>query len=223
MENKMDQNKKSPVPGVRSCVDCGTINCRDRNKTWPEFCLTTEMTQEERDELIRLYTEDEENARIMQNAAAVESEFYCMITRVEEIVEFAKRIGAKKIGIATCSGLIDESRIFARILRLNGFEVYAAVCKSGSIPKTEVGIPEEHQLSGPIMCNPIYQAKMLNKAKTDLNVAVGLCVGHDSLFYKYAAGLCTTLITKDRVMGHNPAAALYQVNSYYKRLLKPRG
>ena len=116
----MDQKKKSPMPGVRSCVDCGTINCRDRNKTWPEFCLTTEMTQEERDELISLYTEDEENARIMQNAAAVESEFYCMITRVEEIVEFAKRIGAKKIGIATCSGLIDESRIFCEILRLNG-------------------------------------------------------------------------------------------------------
>ena len=65
--------------------------------------------------------------------------------------------------------------------------------------------------------------KMLNKAKTDLNVVVGLCVGHDSLFYKYAEGLCTTLITKDRVLGHNPAAALYQVNSYYKRLLKPRG
>ena len=31
--------------------------------------------------------------------------------------------GAKKIGIATCIGLIEESRIFARILRLNGFNV----------------------------------------------------------------------------------------------------
>ena len=70
------------------------------------------------------------------------------------------------------------------------------------------------------MCNPILQAKLLNRAKTDLNVVIGLCVGHDSLFYKYAEALTTTLVTKDRVLGHNPAAALHQADSYYhKRLL----
>ena len=42
------------------------------------------------------------------------------------------------------------------------------------------------------MCNPILQAKLLNRAKTDLNVVIGLCVGHDSLFYKYAEALTTT-------------------------------
>ena len=51
-------------------------------------------------------------------------------------------------------------------------------------------------------------------------MVIGLCVGHDSLFYKYAEALTTTLVTKDRVLGHNPAAALYQADSYYhKRLL----
>lgn len=69
------------------------------------------------------------------------------------------------------------------------------------------------------MCNPILQAKLLNKQKVDLNVVVGLCVGHDSLFYKYANGLSTTLITKDRVLAHNPVGALYQTKAYYKRLL----
>ena len=68
------------------------------------------------------------------------------------------------------------------------------------------------------MCNPIMQAKIMNREKTDFNVIVGLCVGHDSLFYKYADALCTTLVTKDRVMGHNPVAALYQAKAYYKRL-----
>ena len=68
------------------------------------------------------------------------------------------------------------------------------------------------------MCNPILQAKMLNQAKTDLNVVVGLCVGHDSLFYKYSEAITTTMITKDRVLGHNPAAALYTAETYYKRL-----
>lgn len=70
------------------------------------------------------------------------------------------------------------------------------------------------------LCNPILQAKLLNKEKTDLNVIVGLCVGHDSLFIKYSKALVTTLVTKDRVLGHNPAAALYTSGFYYKRLLQ---
>ena len=67
------------------------------------------------------------------------------------------------------------------------------------------------------MCNPILQARLLNQAKTDLNVVIGLCVGHDSLFYRYSDAYVTTLVTKDRVTGHNPAAALYTSNSYYKK------
>ena len=61
----------------------------------------------------------------------------CTADELEETVEFARRMGYKKIGIATCVGLIDESRILARILRKNGFEVYGAVCKIGSFLKTE--------------------------------------------------------------------------------------
>lgn len=136
-------------------------------------------------------------------------------------MEFAKRMGMKKIGIATCVGLIEESRIFARILKKNGFEVYGVACKVGSFDKVDVGVAEEYTtVTGPVMCNPILQAKLLNKAKTDLNVVVGLCVGHDSLFYKYSKAITTTLITKDRVLAHNPAGALYQAKAYYKRLLE---
>ena len=63
--------------------------------------------------------------------------------------------------------------------------------------------------------------RVINRAHTDLNVVIGLCVGHDSLFYKYADAYSTTLITKDRVTGHNPAAALYTANSYYRKKLMP--
>ena len=52
-------------------------------------------------------------------SAEIEAEFYCRYTRVEEIIEFSKRMGFHKIGIATCIGLIEESRIFAQILRKN--------------------------------------------------------------------------------------------------------
>ena len=61
---------------------------------------------------------------------------------------------------------------------------------------------------------------VVNNEKTDLNVIIGLCVGHDSLFYKYSDALCTTLVTKDKVLAHNPVGALYQTNTYYKKLMK---
>ena len=41
---------------------------------------------------------------------------------------------------------------------------------------------------------------------------VGLCVGHDSLFIKYSEAPVTTLVTKDRVLAHNPVAV------YMKRI-----
>ena len=142
---------------------------------------------------------------------------------VEQTVDFARRMGFKKIGIATCAGLLRESRALARVLRANGFEVYSVACKAGMADKSLVGIDEDCKAVGANMCNPILQAKHLNRVGTDLNILVGLCVGHDSMFYKYAEGLTTTLVAKDRVTGHNPAAPLYQLDGYYKRLLTPAG
>ena len=204
----------------RSCVDCGILNCKTRDKEYPEFCLTAELTQETIEKVRALY-EEEENNKVSVISAQIENEFYLRYTRVEEVIEFACRMGYKKIGIATCVGLIEESRILARILRKNGFEVYGAVCKIGSFLKTEVGVPQEDiTRTGAVMCNPIMQAEVLNQAGTDFNVVMGLCVGHDSLFYKYSEALVTTLVAKDRVLAHNPAGALYQAGAYYKKLLK---
>lgn len=64
------------------------------------------------------------------------------------------------------------------------------------------------------MCNPITQAKILNNPRTDFNIALGLFIGHDSLFLKYIEGLTTVFAVKDRVTGHNPMVALYTSRSY---------
>ena len=201
----------------RSRIDCAVKNCDKMDKTYPDFCLTTHMDQEVYKEAMACY-EEEDNHKTMVAAAEVEYEHYCQYTRVEEIMEFARKMGARKIGIATCVGLLAESRTLASIMRSHGFEVFGIACKAGATPKTSVGIPKECNGIGLNMCNPILQAKILNHAKTDLNVVVGLCVGHDSLFYKYSEALTTTAVTKDRIMGHNPAAALYTADTYYKKL-----
>ncbi|MBQ6456629.1 MAG: DUF1847 domain-containing protein [Mogibacterium sp.] len=204
----------------RSCVDCGVLNCHTGESEYPEFCPTAALSADTIEKVRSLY-EEEENRKVSVISAQIENEFYLRYTRVEEVVEFARRMEYKKIGIATCVGLIDESRILARILRKNGFEVFGAVCKTGAFLKTEVGVPEEDiTRTGAVMCNPVMQAELLNQEGTDFNVVMGLCVGHDSLFYKYSEALVTTLVAKDRVLAHNPAGALYQAGAYYKKLLK---
>ena len=203
----------------RSCIDCADKACDAKGGKYPDFCLTKELDENFLQETMKLYTEDEENRRVTLASAEVEYENYCKMTRIEEIMEFAKKIGARKLGIATCVGLLAEARTAARIFRAHGFEVVGVGCKLGAQPKTAVGISPECEAVGKNMCNPIMQARFLNRENTDLNIVIGLCVGHDSLFYKYADALCTTLVTKDRVLAHNPAGALYQASAYYSRLL----
>jgi len=199
-----------------SCVDCGTQNCKFKNRTYPDFCPTVNLEDADLQWALERYDEGR-NHDIMVASAEVEFEGYCQWTRVQEIMEFARKIGAKRIGIANCIGLINEARIFARILRANGFEAYAIICKVAGKAKSSIGIPKQCEEIGAAMCNPILQARLLNEAKTDLNVVIGLCVGHDSLFYKYSEAYVTTLVTKDRVTGNNPAAVLYTSGSYYKK------
>lgn len=203
-----------------TCVDCGTQNCKFKTRTYPEFCPTTNLDEADLEWALERYDEGNNHA-IMVASAEVEYEGYGKLTRVEEIMEFARKIGAKKIGIANCIGLINEARIFAKILRANGFEAYSIICKVAGVDKSSVGIPEECESIGSAMCNPILQARLMNQEETDLNVVIGLCVGHDSLFYKYSDAYVTTLVTKDRVTGHNPVATLYTANSYYKKKLFP--
>jgi uncharacterized metal-binding protein len=222
-------SKKKDVENL-CCTNCSIYNCRTKSKQFPTFCLTTKDNDEhpiaEDIEKIKQHLQgDEQDAIIARASAQVEGLFYGKLTRVEEIIEFANRIGAKKIGIATCAGLIEEAKIFAEILTAKGLDYYSVICKVGAVDKTEIGILEEEKVrpgSHESMCNPILQARILNYHKTDLNVVVGLCVGHDSLFIKYSEAPVTTLVTKDRVTGHNPVAALYTAHSYYKRLLEKR-
>ncbi len=144
--------------------------------------------------------------------------------RVQEIVEFSKKMSYKKLGIAFCAGLYAEARSLTEILLAQGFEVVSVVCKTGCTPKEVIGVKDDEKIrigESESMCSPIVQAFVLNEEKTDFNVLLGLCVGHDSLFFKYSEAFTTVLVAKDRVLAHNPVAALYTTGSYYSRLLRP--
>ena len=145
-------------------------------------------------------------------------------TRMEEIVEFSRKMKCRRLGLAFCIGLAKEAAVVEEILRMKGFEVITILCKAGRTSKDRIGIKDAEKIfrgTEESMCNPIFQAKLFNEEKTDLNILLGLCVGHDSLFFKYAKAPTTVLAVKDRVTGHNPLVPIYLSTSFYQKLRHP--
>lgn len=214
----------------------GTTNCWSGDPAQappkPGNCPSG-MYQEVIGKSLEEYSSESENARIAFVAARVEGLCYQPVpgsdavnarwTRVEDTIAFAKLMGYKKIGIATCIGLLDESERLSQILKAQGLEPMSVCCKAGSIDKLALGLAENDKVRPGTFepaCNPIAQAEICNWLDTDMNIIVGLCVGHDMLFNRHSKAPVTTLVVKDRVTGHNPVAVLYGQNFYFKRLQK---
>lgn len=119
--------------------------------------------------------------------------------RVEEIKNYAKLAGIKRIGIANCTVVQKEANLLKEAL-INDFEVYAIDCKNGKVPASEFLGTDAKGVS----CNPAGQADFLAENNTELNIVMGLCVGHDLVFNSKSKAPSTTLIVKDREHKHNP-------------------
>jgi uncharacterized metal-binding protein len=227
-----EENENSPP----SCATCGLETfkriCFNEKGTASKGCPTLSKKTATNDAL-KVY-EDSEICEFARQASIQEGECYAnrienpfvlepTKTRIVEICEFARKMGYKRLGLAFCVGLAKEAGIVADILKLNGFEVVSVMCKVGRVLKDKIGIKDEEKIMPGIdeaMCNPVLQAKVLNDEKTEFNILLGLCVGHDSLFFKHADAYTTVLAVKDRVTGHNPLAAIYLSHSYYMKIMK---
>jgi len=150
-------------------------------------------------------------------AATVEARFYGSATRLEEIALFARELGFTHLGVAFCKGFQEEAVVVCDLLRAH-FKVSSVCCKSGGFPKKQVKFPLVRKDQEESICNPTGQAELLNRAGTELNIAMGLCVGHDALFNQRSKALVTTFVAKDRVLAHNPVGAVYC--PYVKRRLE---
>ena len=145
---------------------------------------------------------------LMRVSSEIEAEHYMKSPRLMELIEFCKKMDYKKLGLAFCIGLSEEASILGEILHRD-FKVYSVCCKIGGIDKEFYKLPKIKCKRYEAMCNPIGQALILNKAKVDLNIICGLCIGHDVLFTKKSKAPVTTFIVEDRILAHNPAGALY--------------
>lgn len=161
---------------------------------------------------------EEDVNKIMQAGAETERGTIKMIDgvptpirpRISEIMAFARSMGWNKLGVAFCLATREEAIKLIRVLEANEFEVHSVICRAFSMKKGDIGIPDKNCLSSPLetVCNPVYQAELLNEAETDLNIVVGLCVGHDMLFNKFSKAYTTTLMVKDRMTANNPMDVL---------------
>ena len=207
-----------------SCAKCPLKPCcageLDASRL-PEAC-PMKAAQEIIKKALEKYGE-EEIFRMFSAAAKVEKKGYLKWPRIREVVELARLLNVSKIGIAFCVGLSGEARELSNLLESWGFEVSSVCCKCGGVDKAELGIGEyklESESGFEAACNPIAQAELLNAAETQLNIIVGLCVGHDALFTRFSKAPVTTLVVKDRVTGHNSLAALY--SAYHRKTIHPQ-
>lgn len=221
-------------------MDCGKCGlCGIKNRVCvtpggdnPGFCSTM-LYKEVLEKAKAEYANPEENKMAAESAKQEKSGYeninndprlrMAIKPRIMETVEFCHRMGYKKIGLAFCLGLKNEALVITKIFQDYGLEVVSVICKVGGIDKSFMGLADEDKLvpgKHESMCNPIAQAEILNSEKTDFNVLLGLCVGHDSLFLKHSDAYCTVLAVKDRLLGHNPLAAIYTNRSYYSYIGK---
>ena len=193
-----------------TCAYCQKHACHKNELENAPFNCPTKNNSEKLERVLAKY-EEKENYDIAKASAEVVMDQYGAKPRVREIVDFCVKMGYKKLGLAFCVGLAKEAQIFAGILRKHGFEVESVICKLGSVNREKIGI-ENCEVP---MCNPIAQAEFLNEEETEFNIVLGLCVGHDTLFFKYSKAPVTVLAVKDRALAHNPLGAIYLADSYY--------
>ena len=159
--------------------------------------LTLTAQEETGTDCLALY--DERDRQLMKLASAAKARG---IDRIEEILRLVDAAGWKRIGIAHCVAMAKEAAILEQRLK-EAVDVTRVDCKVCRIPAADL-VPGDRGTS----CNPVGQATLLAEQSTELNIAMGLCLGHDLLFSKHSQAPVTTLVVKDRVHGHNPIAAL---------------
>ena len=115
-----------------------------------------------------------------------------MLNRFEQIKAFALAANYKTIGIAHCITFSREAAIIKKYLEQD-FDVYTVDCKYGHLTKKELF----GENSSRVLCNPAGQAQYLNDKNTDLNISIGLCVGHDMIFNMKSVAPVTCVYTKD--------------------------
>ena len=170
--NQVRENEVNYVdPTCHRCSPSCVFGKASKTSSNCPMIISPEIQKEAR----KIYEKDEFIKKSTGVASTVEASGYIKWPRLKDTIEYAKGMGFKKIGLAFCIGLLEEAGKVGEILKKYRFKVVSVCCKTGGVKKKTVGVPEDFiGLSktgypiGNITCNPVAQALILNKAKTDL-------------------------------------------------------
>lgn len=146
---------------------------------------------------------DTEDIKLMRAAEGVDG---FDVNRLQAIRQFASAAGMKRIGLANCIVFSRQTKIIMAYFS-RYFDVFAADCKYGRMTKENLF----GENSRKVLCNPAGQSDFLNQKKTDLNISIGLCVGHDMIFSQKSLAPVTSFFVKDFMNEHDSAKAVMQI------------
>ncbi len=154
---------------------------------------------------IRKYRSGENKAIVKAASSLVDGGRAGTLTRLEEIAEYCRVRGYRKIGVAYCYALEREAASLKEYLSQEGFAPLMFSCTVDGVSESEID-PDKKDAS--VSCNPLGQADAINKSGAQFAVLVGLCLGHDILLQKNLQVSFTVFAVKDRVTGHRPLLGL---------------
>jgi uncharacterized metal-binding protein/predicted Fe-Mo cluster-binding NifX family protein len=207
---KVEGLKSGEIPHEELQVDC--ISCRDRVCLRGGECsLSSEIPP-------NLPLQVKEIDRMLEASLDISSEEERKLCRLSELIYYCLEMKYKRIGVAFCTDLQEPAEILTQVMR-RFFDVFPVCCKIGglnvddSLLLNNAESSERGERKKSIACNPLGQARVLNRIGTDFNVLVGICIGADSIFTQASDAPVTTLFVKDKSLANNPIGALY--SDYY--------
>lgn len=183
-----------------NCTTCSDKVCRKSQTSCEQEIF-------EKSEIIANY-QSPKNSEIVRTAAElVDGGRAGTLSRMEEIIEYAKLMKYQKIGIAYCYGMEQYAKAIETLLTDEWFDVSAVSCSVGGLKQSEVN---DSSCIHKVSCNPLGQAEQLNAEEIDLTLVVGICLGHDILLNRSLKMDFTTLVVKDRKYNHAPLQGIKQ-------------
>lgn len=204
-----------------TCANCNVYACLEKvKKGTPRNCPMNDETYLA--EIFEEYQDPEVHAFYLATKTSGQpGTTFPSVPRLRYAIDFCRKMGYRKIGLAFCVRMWPEAQFYAKLIRRFGIEVVSVSCCNCGINLQDLGVPLPEGVEFDAACNPIGQARLMNEQGTEYNLVMGLCLGHDSLFMRYADAMSTVVVVKDPATAHCPSKALYLYNSYYERFFIP--
>jgi uncharacterized metal-binding protein len=188
--------------------DFRDYNIMDCTNCQPKTCRVSESCGIEKFdsiEVIKDYQEPENQIILQAAASLVDNGKAGTLSRLQETIEFIKRMEYKRVGLAYCYGMEKDAKLMKEIFKAEGIRLRTVSCTVGGINQDEINTSS---CTEKVSCNPLGQARELNDEEVDFVIIMGICLGHDILLQRNLKSDFTTLVVKDRVFVNAPLKAL---------------